>query len=127
LPISSEKVEENVMNLVVTVDSDNFEAKVSASFEACAFFMFIEDQNTKKISFVENIYKHSWSGADILCAQYIVTRGVNAVASGSFSTNALSILREAHIKVYRCPCIQIETAINSIAGHLVEPLDIGKI
>jgi len=77
----------------------------------------------KKITVTENPYRHSWSDADIFCAQYIVSQGVEAVISGAFSKNALSVFREARLKVYRCPCIKVEAALKSINDHTLEPLD----
>ena len=88
------------MKLVITACASHLNANVSEIFETSPYFIFVDTEHEQDFKAIANPYLGLWSGADILCAQFIINQGIDAVLSGCCSANALRIFQAAHLKVF---------------------------
>ena len=88
------------MKLAIPLNEKNLDSGVCPSFGRAPYFVFY-DTETQKCSFLENSAAASQGGAGIKAAQTIADSSVRVLLTPRCGENAIQVLNEAGISVYK--------------------------
>lgn len=90
------------MKIAITSTGNSLDSEISSLFGRCPYFIItnMENGEINGESPIENPARYE-RGAGIKAAQYIVNSEVKALISGAPGPNALNILKQVGIKVYK--------------------------
>jgi predicted Fe-Mo cluster-binding NifX family protein len=87
------------MKIAITSQSNNLSSEIDERFARCEYFLIV-DTETLNYEVIENSAKDASGGAGMQAVKTISDKGVSAVITGNVGPNALTLLKEANIKVY---------------------------
>lgn len=101
------------MRIVVAAQGEGLGATVSPVFGRCATYTIV---NTDAMDFdsAPNPAANAAGGAGIQAAQYVVSRGVEAVLAGNVGPNASQVLSAAGVDVYLVGDTTVQDAVKAI-------------
>lgn len=122
-----EKIEESqkerkTMKIVMPVDENNMETKVSVSFGRAPFFL-VYDLETKENTFIDNKAATSPGGAGIIAAQTVVDSKTEALLTPRCGQNAADVLKSGKVKLYKSIDGTVEENIKAFNDGKLDPLD----
>jgi len=110
--------EEVPMKVVVSSQGPGLDAAISPTFGRCPTFVFA-DTDTMQVSSVSNPAQNAPGGAGIEAAQFVASRGAQAVLTGKVGPNASAVLSEASLAVYLVGSQTVGQALEAFrAGKL---------
>jgi predicted Fe-Mo cluster-binding NifX family protein len=117
--------------ICVTSSGPTLESPVDPRFGRCAYFIIV-DTETHAFEAVSNEAAIASGGAGIQAARIIVTKGIEAVLTGSVGPNAFPALEDSDIKILVGVSGTVKSAIESYASGSLEelvvpgPANVGK-
>ena len=114
-------LKEMTLKIAVSTTIGGLNDQVSNVFGRCKTFTVIDIQNAKiiKEEIKENNSFNASTGAGSAAAQFVIDLNVNAVISGNYGPNALSVFSQSDVKQYVCSKLTVEKAINQfMSGNL---------
>ncbi len=99
------------MKVCVSAQGDNLDSSVDPRFGRCQYFVFV-DTDTLEFEAVNNPNITGMGGVGIQSAQFIVSKGAEAVLTGNVGPNAFTTLQAANLKI-----------ITGVAGSVKEAVD----
>lgn len=112
------------MKIVISAEGSGLKAQASPIFGRCPVYAFI-DTDTMAIESVSNPAQNAAGGAGIQAAQFVVSKGVEAVLAGNVGPNAAEVLDAAGIQVWLIRDTTVESAAHDfIAGKLPKALEL---
>ncbi|MCF2137236.1 MAG: NifB/NifX family molybdenum-iron cluster-binding protein [Candidatus Thorarchaeota archaeon] len=84
--------------LCITSTGPTLDAPVDPRFGRCAYFIFV-DSDTLAFEAVPNEAAMSAGGAGVRASQYVASKGVNVVITGSVGPNAFPALQSSGIQI----------------------------
>jgi len=109
------------MKIAITTQEDNFDAKVSPIFKQADFFLIVDLDDLQNYKAIPNLHKDAWDGADIFCAQLVISYGAQAVITGCCNPNAFRIFQEADIKIFEGVKGTVRKIIQSFENKELSP------
>lgn len=86
------------LKVCVTAFERNLEAQLDPRFGRCKYFIII-DPETLEFEAIENVAANALHGAGVQAAQIVISKGVEAIITGSIGPNAYQVLTAAGIRV----------------------------
>jgi len=87
------------MRLCITAQGNDPEAAVDPRFGRCRYFWIVDTVSGEQ-EILENPNGQNSGGAGVQSAQLMVSKGVEAVLTGSVGPNAAQVLNHAGIKIH---------------------------
>jgi len=87
------------MRAVISSEGPGLDATVSPTFGRCPMYVFV-DTETMTAESVSNPAQNTPGGAGIRAAQFVLSRGAQAILTGQVGPNAMAVLSEAAAGVY---------------------------
>ena len=87
------------MKIAVSTTGQNLEAPLDPRFGRCSYFLII-DMDSMEFEACENVNAAMGSGAGIQTAQFVVSKGAEAVITGNCGPKAMDVLSAAGIPVF---------------------------
>lgn len=116
------KKERKIMRIVMPVDENNMQAKVSSSFGRAPFFL-VYDIETKESIFVDNKAARSPGGAGVIAAQTVVDNKADALLVPRCGQNAADVLQAGKVKIYKSLEGTAEENIEAFIDKKLDTLD----
>jgi predicted Fe-Mo cluster-binding NifX family protein len=106
------------MKVVVSAMGEDLSSEVSPVFGRCPIYIFV-DTDTMRFEAVPNSAMSASGGAGIQAAQFVVSKGVQAVLTGNVGPNAFNVLQAAGITIYPVSAGTVQQAVDAYkSGHL---------
>jgi predicted Fe-Mo cluster-binding NifX family protein len=109
------------MKVAVCSTGDNLDSQVDPRFGRCAYFLIV-DTETMEFEAIPNLAATQASGAGIMAAQLVGSKGVQAVIAGNYGPNAFQALNAAGIKTYSCIGGTVRDAVEALKSGNLTPL-----
>ena len=110
------------MTIAITTDQAHIDAKISPVFCQTNYFLIIDLTNHQnKCETILNPHQNMLNGADIFCAQLVISKGVDAVATGYCNPNAFRILQEAGIIIFENDYTTARDIIRAYKNNQLTP------
>lgn len=107
------------MKIAIASTENNVNADIATDFRECRYFIIADMCDLSSYEIILNPYQDQLGGADIFCAQMIISRGVEMLVTGVCTDDARRIFETAHIRVVTdqsgTVASWIEEAKNNIA------------
>ena len=103
------------MRVVVSAEGSGMGAQASPIFGRCPVYVFV-DTDTMAVESVPNPAQNTPGGAGIEAAQFVVSRGIQAVLAGNVGPNAAGALAAAGVAVYLVRDLTVEKAVQALAS-----------
>lgn len=100
------------MKICVTSTGNDKKFSIDSRFGRCNYFAIYDDK-TEKFDFILNPGTNAAQGSGIVAAQKLVDLNVNAVITGKVGPNAMEVLKNSNIKIYRAKGETVEEALAS--------------
>lgn len=100
------------MKVVVSATGTDLEAEVAPVFGRCPYYLFV-DTDTMQFEAVENPTISAPGGAGIQAAQFVVSRGAQAVLTGNVGPNAFGVFQTAGVSVFPIAGGTVRQAISA--------------
>ncbi|WP_053955888.1 NifB/NifX family molybdenum-iron cluster-binding protein [Inediibacterium massiliense] len=88
------------MKIAISVLEKEMDAMMDARFARCSYFAIV-DMQKNECEWIENQGTAACHGGAVLTAQQVVSQGVEALITGFVGPNAMKVLEEGNVKVYR--------------------------
>lgn len=117
--------------ICVTSTGPTLESPVDPRFGRCAYFMIV-DTSTFAFDAVPNTAAMASGGAGIQAAQMAVSKGIEAVLTGSVGPNAFPALEDAGVKILVGISGTVKAAVERYSSGTLEelhtpgPANVGK-
>jgi predicted Fe-Mo cluster-binding NifX family protein len=113
------------MKVCITSKGNTTESEMDPRFGRSEYFIFTDtEKKDADFEIIENPAAKSGGGAGIASGQLIIDKGVNALITGNLGPNAMSVLKESNIELYRGLPVSVKKNIESfIRGGLVKITD----
>lgn len=105
------------MNICITAEAGNLEAKVDPRFGRCQYFIIV-DTDTLKFEAIINPNIEAMGGAGIQSGQLISAKQVKVVITGNVGPNAFNTLKAAGVEVF--------TGASGIVKEVIEKYKKGE-
>lgn len=113
------------MKIAVSSMGKELVSMMDVRFGRCNYFI-VYDTEGGEVKVLENRGQGSGGGAGIASAQQIIDEDVELVITGNMGPNAFNLLKNSDIKVYRCPSLTVERALQLFKeGKLNELIEAG--
>ncbi|MBN2755354.1 MAG: NifB/NifX family molybdenum-iron cluster-binding protein [Candidatus Goldbacteria bacterium] len=113
------------MKICISSKGNKISDEMDPRFGRCAN-LIVYDTDSGEFESAENSSVQLSGGAGIQTAQFIVSKGVKAVISGSFGPNAFNTLKAAGIEMYTAAGGTVEDVIKNFKeGKLKKSEDAG--
>ena len=107
------------MRIVVSSEGCGTDSRVSSIFGRCPVYVFV-DTDTMDVESLPNPAQNAPGGAGIQAAQFVVSRGIQAVLTGNAGPNAADVLAAAGVEVHLVGGMTVEEAVQAfVAGELL--------
>ncbi len=87
------------MRVLLTAQQGELNSSVDLRFGRAPYMIIVDTENPDNHEIIPNPFMNNPSGAGIAAAQYVVSKGVQAVISGAFGPNSSMILNSAGIRM----------------------------
>ena len=108
------------MRIAISACDNHFDSEVASDFMECKCFIIVNIYDLTSYDVILNHYKKQKSGADIFCAQMIISQGIDALVTGNCTPDAIRILNAANIQVYENYVGTVRKSIAYIANMLTK-------
>ena len=109
------------MKIAVSSSGDNLEARLDPRFGRCGYFLIIEMDNMEFEVF-PNKNAMLGGGAGIQSAQFVASKGAQAVITGRCGPNAVQTLNAAGIKLYTGQGGSIKDVVKRLKQGQMRPV-----
>jgi predicted Fe-Mo cluster-binding NifX family protein len=109
------------MKVVVSSQGDDVDALVSPVFGRCPTYVFV-DTATMELEALPNPAMSQGGGAGIQAAQYVVSKGAEAVLSGNLGPKAFDVLQAASVPSYLVIEGTVRQAVEAYQADQLEPM-----
>jgi len=109
------------MKITIPVEANAIQALVSPSFGRAPLFLQV-DTDTQKAEFIVNTAMSNHGGAGIQAAQNVIDCGTQVLLTPRCGENAVTVLRAAHIGVYRAMEGTAEENIRAFLEGTLQPV-----
>jgi predicted Fe-Mo cluster-binding NifX family protein len=110
------------MKIAVPVNEKKLDSGVCPSFGRAPYFV-LYDTDAKECSFLDNSAAGSQGGAGIKAAQMIADHGVRVLLAPRCGENAIQVLNEAEISVYKTIQGTARENVDDFNKGNLQPLD----
>ena len=93
-------LEVNTMKTCLPSNGTDLSSPLAGSFEDCCYFVLIDANQQKIITFILNDAQTAARGMCILTAQLIIDQEVNTIITPEINTATLNILQKAGIRIF---------------------------
>lgn len=110
--------------VAVATQNGGLEDQVSPVFGRCQTYTIVETENNEieETEVVQNQYANAMSGAGIQAAGFIANQGAEAIISGNFGPNVVSVFNQSGVEMYSVSGIQVKEAIEKYLAGELEPI-----
>lgn len=106
------------MKIALSTFMADINSDIDPRFGRCRYFL-IADSDSEALEMVENPYCGAAGGAGVATAQFVVSKGVKAVITGSIGPNAFGVLSAAGIAMYAGVSGKVRDALEAFrSGNL---------
>jgi predicted Fe-Mo cluster-binding NifX family protein len=109
------------MKVVVSAMGEDLNAEVSPIFGRCPMYIFV-DTETMQFEAVPNSAMSASGGAGIQAAQFVVSKGVQALLTGKVGPNAFNVLQAAGITIYPVSAGTVQQAVDAYKDGQLQPV-----
>lgn len=111
--------------IVVSTSQGGLESQVSSVFGRCQSFTIVnaEEDEIKEIEVIQNQSKNAPGGAGVQAAGMVANKGVNAVISGNFGPNVVSVLNQAEVKMFQASGMTVKEAARKYLDNELQSVD----
>ena len=109
------------MKVVVSAMGEDLNSEVSPVFGRCPMYVFVDTDNMQ-FEAVPNPSMSAPGGAGIQAAQFVVSKGVQAVLTGNVGPNAFNVLQAAGISIYPVTAGTVQQAVDAYKGGQLQPI-----
>jgi predicted Fe-Mo cluster-binding NifX family protein len=109
------------MKVVASAMGEDLNAEVSPVFGRCPMYIIV-DTETTQFEAVPNPAMSAPGGAGIQAAQFVVSRGVQAVLTGNVGPNAFNVLQAAGITIYPVSAGTVQQAVDAYKNGQLQPI-----
>ena len=106
------------MKICITAEKKTLDSKVDVRFGRCRNFIVVDTESGVFEAF-ENTNAASQGGAGIQAAQFVASKGAQAVLTGNVGPNAVQTLKAAGIEIY--------TGLSGTVNEALEAFKAGKL
>ena len=106
------------MKFAISASGKDLEAQLDPRFGRCRYFLIV-DPGTLELEVFENENGALGGGAGIQSAQFVVSKGVEAVITGNCGPNAMQVMSAAGVSVF--------TGQSGTVKNLVEAYKSGRL
>lgn len=114
------------MKIAIASSAKNLESQVDLRFGRCPYFLII-DSETEKFELLNNTSGQAFRGAGVSTAQVIVNKGVKAVIAGNFGPNAVNVLKQSGIKIFKGAGMTVKKALKQYQDGKLTEADINNV
>ncbi|MEA3406560.1 MAG: NifB/NifX family molybdenum-iron cluster-binding protein [Chloroflexota bacterium] len=108
------------MQVIVPAEGSGLDASVSPIFGRCPVYVIV-DTETMESESIPNPAQNAAGGAGIQAAQFVLSKNVDAVLTGSLGPNARNVLVADGIEIYNVEADTVRDAVKAfVDGHLRE-------
>ena len=106
------------MKVAVSSNDEDLNAQLDPRFDRCAYFLVVDPDNMSFEAF-ENKSAVQGGGSGIQAAQFLASKGVEAVITGNCGPNAVQTLSAARIELFGGQAGAVKEVVERFkAGHL---------
>ena len=109
------------MRIVIGAMGEKLNAEVSPIFGRCPVYLFV-DTDTMEFEAVPNPAMSAAGGAGIQAAQFVVSKGVQAVLTGNVGPNAFNVLQASGIQTYPISAGTVQQAVDAYKAGQLQPI-----
>jgi len=91
------------MKIAIPVAGNNLDSLLEQRFGRCSYFIIADSEHPDSFKLVPNRGASAFRGAGVLAAQSVASQEAEAVITPNIGPNSFSVLRQAGIKIFRCP------------------------
>jgi predicted Fe-Mo cluster-binding NifX family protein len=103
------------MKIAISSSGKDLEAQLDPRFGRCRHFVVVDTDNLK-FETLDNENGSLGSGAGIQSAQFLVSKGINAVITGNCGPNAMQVISAAGVQVYTGQSGTIKDILDAYKG-----------
>ena len=101
------------MRICITSSGPNLDSLVDPRFGRCVYFIFVDEENKRKINVVQNDAVNAIRGAGIRAAQIVIDQKAEVVITGNIGPNSFDALKSSGIKIFQAPPgIKVKDALS---------------
>ncbi len=93
-------LELNMMKTCLPSNGTDLSTPLASSFEYCSYFVIVDANQQKILTFILNDAQTAARGASILTAQLIINQNVQTIITPEIDSLTLNILQKAGIRIY---------------------------
>jgi len=108
------------MKVAVSSNGNNLDAQLDPRFGRCAYFLVINPDDMSFEAF-ENDSAFQGGGAGIQSAQFLSSKGVNAVITGNCGPNAVQTLSAAGVELFSGQAGTVKEVVESFKKGILRP------
>jgi predicted Fe-Mo cluster-binding NifX family protein len=101
------------MRIAVSAQGESLDALTSEVFGRAPTLIFV-DTDTLAFEALSNPAMTQGGGAGTSAAQFVISRGAEAVLSGTFGPNAVEVFDAAGVPLYQTPSCTVRQAIDML-------------
>ena len=109
------------MKIAVSSSGDNLEAQLDPRFGRCAYFLIVNPDNMDFEAF-PNENATLGGGAGIQSAQFVASKGAQAIITGRCGPNAVQTLNAAGIRLYTGQDGRIKDVVEKLKQGQMSPV-----
>ena len=109
------------MKIAVSSSGRDLDAQIDPRFGRCSYFLIINTEDMSYEAF-ENENAALGGGAGIQSAQFIASKGAEALITGRCGPNAVQTLNAAKIEIYADQSGPIKAAVDKYVKGLLSPI-----
>ncbi len=110
-----------MVRLIVSTQQGGLDDQVSQVFGRCQTYTIVDVENgdIKNVDVVQNQYANAMSGAGIQAAGFVANQGAEAVISGNYGPNVVSVLKQSGVKMISASGMSVREAVQKyLNGNL---------
>ena len=104
-----------IMKIAISSSGKDLEAQLDPRFGRCRYFLIVDTDNLD-FQALDNENGALGGGAGVQSAQFVVSKGVEAVITGSCGPNAMQVILAAGVKVYTGQSGTVKDIVEAYKG-----------
>lgn len=101
------------MKVFISTKGDSLDSEVDLRFARAKHFLLVDSENLTILDSIENKSLNEQHGVGPKTAGLALNLGAEACISGSFGSNAYSVLKEGNIALYTTPQQSVRDALTA--------------
>ncbi len=110
------------MKICVTANDSGLEASVTPHFGRCKYFVIV-DPDSMEAESIENGNGSATGGAGVQAAQQVISKGIDALITGSVGPNAFSLLSSENVEMKIFSSGSVLEAIKSYRSDSLDSIE----